>query len=236
MANQKALAIARELEQDFGASLRSVVLFGSVARDEYVERMSNINLLVLVDDVDAGLLRRAVPHAKRWRESNAMPLLLAADEWQRAADVFAIELADMHDAHEVLAGTDPVAPHAIDRAALRLQAEHELRGKILQLRTGLLAAAGAPDRIGALLIAALPSFATYLRVALRLAGEPVPARMDQVLRAGARLVGADEGGLLAAHAARVEAGALRINIEDPIVESYHGAAERTAAWVDAFKE
>src|SRR5690606_32602302 len=124
----------------------------------------------------------------------------------------------------------------IDRAALRLQAEHELRGKILQLRTGLLAAAGAPDRIGDLLIAALPSFATYLRVALRLAGEPVPARMDQVLRAGARLVGADDGGLLAAHAARVEAGALRISLEDPIVESYHGAAERIAAYVDAFKE
>ncbi len=198
--------------------------------------MSNINLLVLVDDVDAALLRRAVPHAKRWRETNAVPLLLAADEWQRAADVFAIELADMHDAHAVLMGTDPVASHGVDRAALRLQAEHELRGRILRLRAGLLAAAGAPDRIGELLLAALPSFATYLRVALRLAGQPVPARMDQVLTAGARLVGADAGGLLAAHAARVEAGALRIGLEDPIGESYHDAAERTAAWVDAVKE
>ena len=236
MANAKALEIARELETDFGDALRSVVLFGSVARGEAVDGVSNLNLLVLLDDVNTGLLERAVPHAARWRESNAVPLLLEAGEWLRAADVFAIELADMHDAYEVLAGSDPIAEHQVDRRGLRLQAERELRGKILQLRSGLLAAAGASERIGALLVAALPSVATYLRTALRLAGRAVPPHMDQVLSAGARLVGAEPAGLLAAHGARADRKPLRVRLDDAVVETYHTAAERTAAYVDAFKE
>lgn len=236
MANERALEIAQELERDFGSRLKSVLLFGSVARDEYIEGVSNINLLVLLDDVNIGMLERAVSHAKRWRETGAVPLLLEAGEWQRAADVFAIEIADMRDAHEVLVGTDPVAQHAVDRRALRLQAEREIRGKVMQLRSGLLAAAGEPDVIGGLLVATLPSFATYLRAALRLTGETVPARMDDVIEAGTRLVGAEPDALLAAYRARVGRNGLRVRLSDQLVESYHHVAERTAAFVDAIKE
>lgn len=236
MANDKARDIARELEADFGDALKSVLLYGSVARGEAVDGSSNINLLVLLDDVNPRRLARAASHADRWRKATALPLLMKAYEWQHATDVFAIELADMHDAHDVLSGTDPIAEHTVAPRALRLQAERELRGKILQLRSGLLAAAGAPDRIGALLVAALPSFATYLRAALRLAGTTVPPRMDQVLSAGARLVGAEPAGLLAAHAARVERKPLKVSLDDAVVETYHAAAERTVAYVDAFKE
>jgi hypothetical protein len=236
MAHEKAGTIARGLEADFGDALKSVLLFGSVARGEAIDGVSNVNLLVLLDDVDTRMLARAAPHAKGWRKAGAVPLLLEAGEWQRAADVFAIEIADMHDAHEVLYGEDPIAPHAIDRAALRVQAERELRAKLMQLRSGLVAAAGERDQIGALLVAALPSLATYLRTALRLAGGAVPARMDQVLSAGARLVGAEPAGLLAAHSARVERKPLRVALEDAVVETYHAAAEKTTAWVDALKE
>ena len=236
MVNQRALEIAHELEADFGSSLKSVLLFGSLARDEYIDGVSNINLLVLLDDLNVALLERAVSHAKRWREIGAVPLLLAAREWQRAADVFAIEIADMHDAHEVLAGEDPVAQHAIDRHAMRIQAEHEVRGKLMQLRSGLVAAAGEPDLIGGLLMATLPSLTTYLRAALRLAGEAVPGRTEDLIDAGTRLVGAQPNALLAAHRARVGRSALRLRLTEELVESYHHAAERTAAYLDAFKE
>jgi hypothetical protein len=60
--------------------------------------------------------------------------------------------------------------------------------------------------------------------------------MDQVLSAGARLVGAEPAGLLAAHGARADRKPLRVRLDDAVVETYHTAAERTAAYVDAFKE
>ena len=236
MAEEQARTIARDLETDFGKSLKSILLFGSEARGEAVQGVSNVNLLVLLDDVDTRMLARATSHAKAWRKAGAVPLLLEAGEWRRAADVFAIEIADMHDAHTVLYGEDPIAQHAIDRAAMRVQAERELRAKLMQLRSGLIAAAGERDQVGALLVAALPSIATYLRTALRLSGAAVPNRMDQVLSAGARLVGAEPAGLLAAHSARVERKPFRLTLEDAVVETYHAAAEKTAAWMDALKE
>ena len=231
-----ARRITAELEGDFGDALKGVLLFGSVARGEAVDGVSNMNLLVLLDHVDTGVLQRARPHATRWRDAGTLPLLLEVGEWKQATDVFAIELADMHDAHEVLHGDDPIRQHAIDRSAMRLQAERELRSKLIHLRAGLLATASDRAGVGSLLVAALPSFATYLRAALRLAGQPVPAHMDQVLSAGARLVGAEPTGLLAAHAARVAKKPLQLALTDAVVETYHTAAERTAAYVDAFKE
>src|SRR5690554_6349373 len=65
MVNEQALEIARQLQRDFGSSLKSVLLFGSLARCDYVDGVSNINLLVLMDDVNVALLDRAVSHAKR---------------------------------------------------------------------------------------------------------------------------------------------------------------------------
>ena len=234
-----SLEVARTLTSDliaeFGERVRSVLLFGSVARGEAVEGVSNVNVLVLLDDFDASTLRAAVPLAGRWSAQRAIPLLMEWRDWKRATDVFAIELADMHDAHQLLHGDDPIVSHAVDMRALRLQAERELRGKILQLRMGLLSSAADPASIGQVLVGALPSLATYLRAALRLSGLAVPARMQDVLESGAQLVGADAAGLLAAHEARRTNKPLRMKLDDPRVEKYHSAAERTVAFVDSIQ-
>jgi predicted nucleotidyltransferase len=224
--------LAADLVKALGESLHGVTLFGSVARGEFVEGVSNINVLVLVDDIDPAVLRRVAPLAEPRAADGLAPLLMEDDEWRRASDVFAIELLDMRDAHEVLHGRDPIEEVASDGGTLRLQAERELRSKLLLLRTGLMRTASAPQATGALLIAALPSFLTYLRAALRLADRPVPARSAELIEAGTALVGADPGGFVAALEARTGLSEWKIGIDDAVVGSYNNAAERTAAFVD----
>jgi hypothetical protein len=138
----------------------------------------------------------------------------------------------MRDAHEVLHGRDPIEDVASDGATLRLQAERELRSKLLLLRTGLMRTASTPQATGALLIAALPSFLTYLRAALRLADRPVPEKSAELIAAGTALVGADPGGFIAALEARTALSEWKVGIADAVVDSYNNAAERTAAFVD----
>lgn len=234
---QTAASLARELAALFGDRLRSVLLYGSVARGEAVPGVSDINVLLLLDQIDAATLRAASPLARRWvRAGNTAPLIMAWSEWQRAADVFAIELADMHDAHEVLHGSDPLAGLAVERPALRLQAERELRGKLLQLREGMLLAAEAEEDVGRLLLVALPSFITYLRAALRLAGRPVPVRSEAAIEEGARLVEGDPGPFLRVWAARMKREPLRVRLDDPLVAGYYALAERVAHFVDTLAE
>ncbi|HEX6939582.1 MAG TPA: nucleotidyltransferase domain-containing protein [Longimicrobiales bacterium] len=234
---QTATAFAAALRDTFGERLRGVLLYGSVARGEAIPGASDINVLVLLDRIDADVLTAGSPLARRWSKAgNAAPLFMAEDEWRRAADVFAIELADMRDAHEVLHGPDPLASLEVDRAALRLQTERELRGKLLQLREGMLLAAEEEEAVGRLLMVALPSFVTYLRATLRLAGRDAPLRTPDVLEEAGRLLEADPSPLARVWEARNRRQPIRVGVGDPLTRGYYALAERTAAFVDHLSE
>jgi len=236
-ARRTATEYAHRLAEVFGDRLRSVILHGSLARGEAVPGVSDINLAVFLDAVDAGALRLAASATRRFVQAgNTVPLFMGWGEWRRAADSFAIELADMRDAHSLLHGEDPLADMHIDRIALRLQAERELRGKLIQLRGGLLLTGDDPREVGRLLVTALPSFATYLRTALRLAGHVVPPNTDAVIEEGARLVGAAPDPMLAVWSARSRHTPFRVEVDDPLAVGYYDLAERTAHYVDTFVE
>ena len=222
------------LKRDIGDRVRSAALFGSVARGEWIDGVSDVNVLVLVDTVDAALLALAAPATRSSVKHGVMPLLMEAEEWRRAADVFAIELADMRDAHAPLLGDDPVEHYVAATSDLRLQAERELRAKLLHLHSGMLLAAGDRRRLGTLLVKALPSLTTYLRAALRLAGQPVPPTTPDVIEHGCRLVGADPASLMDVHRARAAGGRLELLLSDPRVDQFNTSAQRLADYIDAY--
>lgn len=223
-----------ELAEKVGDRLRSVVLHGSVARGEAVAGVSDVNLLVLLDSVDPALLRELAPGARKWLDKQrALPLVLTWDEWSASSDVFAIEASDMLDDHVVLHGDDPLAAATVEARHLRLQAERELRAKLIHLREGTLVAADRPEELGRLLIAALPSVATYLRAALRLAGEEVEgAATPSVLSRGTALVGMDDDRLLELWELRGRKKTPRVEVDDPRVAAVHDVLEHTVEYVD----
>lgn len=217
-----------------GENLRAALLHGSVARGEAVPGVSDVNVLVLLDDAGPPVLQRLALVAREWHErAGTPPLLLTRAEWTRAADVFAIEVSDMRDAREMLHGDDPVAELAVDPTELRLQTERELRGKLLQLREGALLAAASPDELGWLLGAALPSFAAFMRAALRLERADVPAETSKLIARAAETMGdADPEPLQRVWAARREGRTLQPDMADPLVAGYYDFAERLADHVD----
>ncbi|HSJ07648.1 MAG TPA: nucleotidyltransferase domain-containing protein [Longimicrobiales bacterium] len=224
-----------EFAESVGDRIRAAALFGSAARGEWVEGVSDVNVVVLVDRIDGRLLERGAPAAKAAVGRGLTPLLMAVDEWGRAADVFAIELADMRDACRTLRGDDPAASASfVQPSLLRLQAERELRAKLVHLHAGMLMGADDHRRLGQLLVHALPSFATYLRAALRLAGDPVPPSMAGVITAGCALVGADAAPVLDVNEARTGGNPFEVRLGDGIADEFNTAAEQLAAYIDAF--
>ncbi len=235
-ARQAAESLGRDLVATMKEELRSVVLYGSVARGEYIPRVSDVNVLILLEDIDPAILERASEPVRNWTRAGIAPMVLESREWARADDVFAIEVLDMRDAGVVLQGEDPVAGLVISDEALRLQAEREVRSRLARLHTGVLHSAEQPLELGGLLMTALPSFVTYLRAALRLAGESVPPDMDAVIRKGTELIGAPAQGYLAALEARRRAKPWKMGVSDPLIAAYHDAAERTAAFLDSLEQ
>jgi hypothetical protein len=236
-SRQVAQDLVESLERQLGPRLESAVLYGSVARGEAIEGVSDVNVMVLIDDIQTGTLAQAAPIAQRWaRAGHTPPLIMERAQWARAADVFGIELADMQDAHVPLHGANVVTGIPVAVADLRTQAERELRGKLLQLQSGMLMADGDPLSLGNLLKKALPSFTTYLRAVLRLARRDVPATTPRVIHEGMQTVGGTPDAWLEVWDARTRKRDLRLTLRDPIVERYHVAAEQTAAYVDNLRE
>jgi len=175
--------LVEELKGACDEKLRSVVLYGSAAPGDYVGKNSDYNILVVTSDLDQETLAAFAGPARAWSKAgNPEPLLFTEDRLRQATDVFPIELLDIKECHKILAGEDLVSGLDIDTANLRLEIEHELRGKLIQLRQRYLAVAGKRRATAKLMVDSVGTFLVLFRAALRLFEESVPAQKMEALQ------------------------------------------------------
>jgi hypothetical protein len=185
----------------------SAVLYGSAARGDFVPGRSDINLMLIIDDLSPHALAALVGPFAAWRKSGyESPLVISRPEWDRATDVFPIEITDMRCGYEVLRGTDPVAALIVAPTDLRHALEREFRGKLLRLRQGFVAAADDADALGALAGRSSATVLVLLRGLLVLLNRPVPREPVELGAAAAAALGVEGEPLLNVIRHRVERG------------------------------
>jgi hypothetical protein len=232
----RARTFARDLAAAYGGELVSVVLYGSAARGEYREGVSDLNVLVLLRDTASATLRRGAALARSWGGAkNPPPLVMGAAEFQGSGDVFPIELADIRDAHVLLHGADPFAELVIHPADMRLQLERELKGAYIRLRTRYLTDAGDAARFEPVLLKSLSTFLVMFRTVLRLSGQDGVRDPEAVVRATAERVGFDPAAMLAIVNARAGGAKVDVRPESPVVTGYLDAVAEVVRYVDAFE-
>jgi hypothetical protein len=181
MAKMTLDALVTQLGAVFGDELQSVVLYGSAAGGEHIPKHSDHNVLVIVRRLDGGHLRTLSATARAWAEAgNPPPLIFTAEEWRESSDVFPMEYADILDRHRVLHGSSPFDDIRVKPGDLRLQLEHEVRGKLLALRQGVLASAGDRKAELRLLATSVSTIMVIFRAVERLRGE-TPSRDNVAL-------------------------------------------------------
>ena len=181
------------------------MLYGSAARGDWVAGVSDINLLLVLDDTSPASLRGLAQPFTSWRRSgNAPPLVLSREEWAGAADAFPIEVTDILHAYKVVKGADPVAGMRVSPADLRTLLEHELLGKLLQLRRGYVALAEERAALAQLGTASISTIVLLQRALLAAAGPQCAAR-----HRGGGAGGLDRRGRASRSAARVRAASRR---------------------------
>ncbi|MQA89316.1 MAG: hypothetical protein GEU90_03630 [Gemmatimonas sp.] len=230
---RRAKEFAEELGRIYGEGLVTALLYGSAARGEFRAGSSDLNLLVVLKELGLPQLRQAAKETRAWvAEGNPPPLLMSESEWRESADVFPLEYSDIRDSYVVLAGRDLVAEMRIKRGDLRLQLEHELRSKKIQLREGILVAAESPEELGQLLVRSLSTFLVLFRGVLRLDGEAPPSTASDVIEAVAARAGFSAEPLLEVSRVRSKGAPFTPSVDDPVVAGYLEAVERTVAWLD----
>ena len=233
---ERARAYASDLAGTYGEALRSVVLYGSAARGEYREGVSDLNLLVLLSTTEPATLRRGTALARAWAaENNPPPLLMTDTEFRDSADVFPMELADIRDAHVLLHGADPFVGLEIRPEDLRLQLERELKGAWIRLRTRYLTDSADAAKFEPVLLKSLSTFLVMFRTVLRLNGGGVVHDPERVLAETAARVGFDPAPLLEIHRARSGSAKLDVRPESAVVTGYLQAVARVVEYVDRFE-
>jgi predicted nucleotidyltransferase len=239
MAADKKLGLeefARRLGAALGENLVSLVLFGSAARGTHVDGRSDLNLLLIVGDASVGKLHASTPVVAEWvKGGEPAPLIFAEAEWRASADVFPIEIEDMRDAHRLLAGRDPFLGLTTRRADLRQALEHEVRGKVLRLRTEYAAAGADGKALGRLLVHSAGTFFVLFRATLRLTGGVPPAGHAALVHETAAAAGLDATVFDWVLAALDGRNPKPLEPYDPIAGRYLDTMERLADFVDRFE-
>jgi hypothetical protein len=186
-----------------GPEFLSAYLTGSALTQGFDAAHSRVNLLVVARTLEPDALDRvaaSIPESKKPPQFD--PMFMTRDQMLASLDVFPIEWLDLIERHLRLEGEDVFAGVEVPRTYLRLQCEHELRGKHLRLRHEYLASARRPERLAEVLARLASGFHTLFRTLLRLRGEVPPASHERVIERVAELYGLDARALLSAHLMR----------------------------------
>ena len=189
-----------------GGEFLAAYLTGSVLTQGFDPRHSRVNLVILARGLEPETLDRvrdAIPSNRKPPLFD--PLFLTERQIEQSLDSFPIEWLEIKERHLVLEGEDVIAGIQVPATYLRLQCEHELRAKHIQLRQAYLASSRRPRALEQALRGTASSFATLFRTLLRLRGESPPAGAAHTIERVSDLFRLDAQGLLGAHLVRQSA-------------------------------
>lgn len=211
----------------------TAVLFGSAARDQHVPGWSDINILLIAEDLSPDALRAARPALTRWRESaEALPLLFGTAEWGRSADAYPLEIAEMRTGYRVLRGNDPLAGMQVRAEDLRTSLEREFRGKLMRLRQGYALFERGSPVLSEFLRSSASSVLLLCRGLLILRGEPMPRENAGVVEVAGRIAGFAPQAVSRIVAVRADE---RWRCTEEDVRGYLAAVETAARFIDHFQ-
>jgi hypothetical protein len=223
-----------DIKEACGENLKSVILYGSRASSEYIEKRSDYNTMLILGSVEFKDLQTLSNTLKGWiKKGNQPPQIFSGQMFQRSADVFPIEFLDIKDNHKVLFGEDPFNDLQITEKNLRHECEFELKGKLLKLRQGYLNARGSSSKVRELLVLSLSSFLTVIRHSARLYGQVPSAKKLEAVEKLSEKIGFDPA--VFSTVQKIKAGDREALKRDPetVMEDYMKQIEKIIESVDS---
>jgi len=119
------------LRQELGDNLYSCCLYGSAVRGNAIEGVSDLNLLIILNQ-SAGPAHQAIARVLADRPE-VDPFVLGRHGFERSVRAFATKFASIQRNYRVLHGADPLAGFRVDAALEKFLCEQALRNLRLRL-------------------------------------------------------------------------------------------------------
>ncbi|MBU0617385.1 MAG: hypothetical protein KKI02_06695 [Planctomycetes bacterium] len=222
---------AQALLELAGDNLLGLSAFGGwLESDPFFEDTPARSVAVL-KRVDLRMLDRLASSGAKFGKSNiSAPLMMTPEYIKSSCDVFPLELMEIQQLHTPIVGDDRFVELTFGRNVVRLQCEREFKGELIQLRQGLLAAAGRHKLLPELCRACAARIVRMLRGVLFLGGvSPAPKLTHEIVKRAAETTGKSLDTLARIVAAPAE-------VEFDTFERFYGEIDALTSYVDGLTD
>lgn len=174
------LVFVNSLKEIYGEDLISVNLYGSAASGEFVNKDSNLNILVVLKSADLESLKKSCKVLNRFKRLT--PIFLSQEYIASSTDIFPIEFLDMQENYTLFYGRDVLKEISVDTRNLRFQCEQELKAKLINLKQTFLNLNQDKTALRNCLLKSFNSLLHVLRNVLRVNGIKPPYLKQEVLK------------------------------------------------------
>jgi hypothetical protein len=225
--------LVSSLQSAQDGNLVSVIVYGSGVVATNNPRRSDYQLLIVTERLTARDLRQMRPIIRQWTEMGyEMPVFITAEEFGDSLDVFPIEFRLMKRSYRTLYGQDLLAGREASKEHLRWQTEHELRGKLLRLRSLALPAGESANELASLMTESVVTFVRLMRPIPEIVGEEPPLGRSATAQRAGEILNVDTSPITRVLRLREEPGGLmEIEIQD-LFTSYLDCLTRVVEAVD----
>ncbi len=164
-------------------NLVSIFVCGQAAGADYIHKVSNINLFVILQRLEFQDLQKSLKTVSAGiNKKIAAPLFLTRKHIESSSDVFPIEFLEMKENHLLLYGEDLLSQLEIRLGQIRLFCEEQIKGKLIRIRQAYLEIGLKRKGIEALLKESLSSLTPVFRNLIRLKGKTPPVEKEQIYK------------------------------------------------------
>jgi hypothetical protein len=193
VVHEAITALAALTNEILGKQIRGITVVGSCLTQDYVSGVSDINTVLLLDQLDQNVLEKIVGLAGRLPKKHhlALPLLMTEAYITRSCDVFGMEFLDFQLSHQAVWGQDPFVKLSFAKDDVRLQCERELKASLIRLRQGFIAARAKAPILRDVLIGAIKTVLPLLRAMLWLTDQQRAPETETTLTRAAQAFSLD---------------------------------------------
>ncbi len=224
------------LLEDHQDKLHSVYIVGSALTQDYDPKVSDINSVIVLHEMDLKFLELLAPLGKKYgKKGIAAPLFMTPAYIDNSRDVFPIEFLNIKLLHHTVFGEDIFEDLDIDRSDLRHQCERELKVKLISLRQGYISAAGNQKILARGFADSFAGYMPLFKAIIILLGRETPQNNQEILSVLAEITGIRTDAykqVLALKSRQTKPSIEKLNI---VFEDYYKVIEQLGEIIDALE-
>jgi hypothetical protein len=236
-AAKKIRPFLEDLLSRYEDKIHSIHVTGTAITDDFDEKVSDVNSIIVLKEMDVTFLQLLAPLGKKYRRDRiAAPLIMTPEYIETSLDVFPVEFYNFKLIHSTVFGESIFTYIEIDRMNLRHQCERDLKTKLIWLRQGYISSMGNRKMLTEGFVRSITDYIPLFRAIIALFGTEPPVRQKEVITALSDTVNINTD--VFASVLKEKHDKVKLSMEElnTIFEDYYAATEALGKIVDQINE